>query len=305
VKIRVLGAAAGGGVPQWNCACENCALVRAGSPRVAARTEDSVAVSRDGESWFILNASPSIHAQIQSFGPLWPRAGRGSPIAGIVLTNGDLDHCLGLFSLRESTPLVVYATDAVYRSLVDDNAVARTLQRFPGQLTHRRLELGKATALNLLTGGPSGLSVVAHAAPGKLPIHLSGAKEPSAEDNIALTVLEDGTSTVLAYATAIASLEGVRPWLDEATAVLFDGTFFRDDELIALGLGTSRARDMAHLTIGGPEGSLAQLKDLRALHKVYTHINNTNPILDRESAERRAVDAAGWVVATDGLEMTL
>ncbi len=305
MKVRVLGAAAGGGLPQWNCACVNCELARAGSPRVAPRTEDSLAVSADGAAWFVLNASPSIHAQLRSFPPLAPRRGRGTPIAGIVLTNGDLDHCLGLFSLRESTPLVVHATSAVFDGLFATNTIARTLQRFDGQLTHRRLELGVETPLSLPSGEPSGLSVVARAAAGKLPVHLMGAREASPEDNVALFVRDDATRGVLAYATSAASLEGLRPLLDEATVVLFDGTFYREDELVALDLGTARARDMAHLPIAGDGGSLAALADLRAPRKVFMHINNTNPILDSASDARAAVTRAGWEVAFDGMDLSL
>ena len=304
MRLRVLGAAAGGGFPQWNCACANCQLARSGSPRVQARTEDSIAVTHDGESWFVLNASPSIHAQIAACPELWPRAGRGSPIAGIVLTNGDVDHTLGLFCLRESTPLVVYATDSVFRALVDRNALTRTLQRFDGQLTHRRLEPGVETALLLASGEPSGLSILPRAVPGKLPVHIDGTVAPGPDDNVGVWIREEGNANAAAYVTAAASLEGLRPALDEASCVFFDGTFWRDDELIALGLGKSRARDMAHLPIGGDDGSLARLASLRG-RTIYTHINNTNPILDSDSPERRAVEAAGWQVATDRMEITL
>jgi pyrroloquinoline quinone biosynthesis protein B len=309
VRIRVLGAAAGGGFPQWNCGCTNCQLARSGSSRVAARTEDSIAVSADGASWFLFNAAPSIHAQIAAFAGLWPDASVGtprrSPIAGIVLTNGDLDHCLGLFSLRESTPLVVYATDRVFRTLVERNAIARTLQRFEGQLTHQRLQIGVEVPLTLASGSPSGLSIVPRATAGKLPIHLDGAVSPDVEDSIGLWVREANNPRVAAYVSAAASLDGLRPALDEASVVFFDGTFWSDDELIARGLGTSRARDMAHLPIGGEGGSLAALRDLPASRKIFVHINNTNPILDNESLERTAVRDAGWEVAVDGLEVTL
>jgi pyrroloquinoline quinone biosynthesis protein B len=304
VRLRVLGAAAGGGFPQWNCACQNCERARAGAPGFEARTEDSLAVSKDGEFWFVLNACAAIHAQIAAFPPLWPRAGRTSPIAGVVLVNGDLDHVLGLFTLRESTPLVVYATDAVFRALVDRNAVAQTLKRFPEQLTHRRLALGAPTPLLLPSGEPSGLSIVARPAAGKLPIHLVGSSDPSPEDNVGIWIHEDGSPRVAAYVTAAATLDGLRPALDEASCVFFDGTFWREDELIALGLGKSTAREMAHLPIGGPTGSLAALRDVKA-RKIYMHINNTNPILDPGSPERRAVEQAGWQIATDGLEVTL
>ena len=159
--------------------------------------------------------------------------------------------------------------------------------------------------LTLRSGEPSGLSITARPAQGKLPIHLDGALAASPEDNVGLWVRESGNPHVAAYVTAAASLVGLRPLLDEASLLFFDGSFWRDDELIALGLGKSRARDMAHLPIGGENGSLAALSNLRTTRKVYMHINNTNPILDSESPERKAVVDAGWTVATDGMEVTL
>src|ERR1043165_2563145 len=140
MHIRVLGAAAGGGFPQWNCGCPNCRKARSGSPDVVPRTQESVAVSVDGARWLLLNASPEIRSQIESFSGLHPREPRHSPIAGIVLTNGDLDHCLGLLSLRESHPLTVYATDAVRRGFTESNALYRTLERFPGQVTWKAFD---------------------------------------------------------------------------------------------------------------------------------------------------------------------
>jgi len=157
ITARVLGSAAGGGFPQWNCGCANCIEARRGSPRVRARTQESVAVSADGEHWFLLNASPEIRGQIESFAPLHPRSARHSPIAGIVLTNGDLDHCLGLLSLRESQPLCVYATAAVREGFTQGNVLHRTLQRFEGQVRFIDLELGRATSLLKPDGRPSGL----------------------------------------------------------------------------------------------------------------------------------------------------
>src|SRR5437764_14331957 len=169
MKVRVLGSAAGGGCPQWTCACRNCRGVRDGSLRIEARTQECVAVSADGEAWFLLNASPEVRAQIESFPPLHPRRLRHSPIEGILLTNGDLDHTLGLLCLRESHPLVVYATEAVRRGFVESNVLYRTLQRFPGQVTWRTLRIGAETELSKGAGAPSGLSVEALAVPGKIP----------------------------------------------------------------------------------------------------------------------------------------
>src|SRR5882724_11979104 len=170
--IRVLGSAAGGGFPQWNCGCANCRGVRAGELRATARTQECVAVSSDGAHWFLLNCSPEIRQQIESFPPLHPRGPRHSPIAAILLTNGDLDHCLGLLSLRESHPLVIYATDPVRRGFTEGNVLYRTLQRFPAQVTWRVLEPGRETELSGVDGPGSGLLVKAIAAPGKPPLHL-------------------------------------------------------------------------------------------------------------------------------------
>ncbi len=170
--IRVLGSAAGGGFPQWNCGCLNCNGVRNNSISAHARTQESVAVSADSNSWFLLNASPEIRQQIEAFPGLHPRAARATPIEGIFLTNGDLDHCLGLLSLRESQPLTIYATARVWRGFTENNVLFRTLERFEGQVTWRQLQLDKTQPLQLQNGGVSGLNVCPMAIPGKLPIHL-------------------------------------------------------------------------------------------------------------------------------------
>jgi len=306
VRVRVLGSAAGGGFPQWNCGCPNCRGVRAGTIAATARTQESTAVSADGEAWFLLNASPEIRGQIESFPALHPRGPRDSPIAGILLTNGDLDHCLGLLSLRESHPLTVYATDRVRRGFTEDNALYRTLERFHGQVTWRALEPGREEELVGPHGEPSGLAVEAVALPGKPPVHLMGRSPPDGEDNVGFRIRERATDRVLAYVSSVAAVTpAVRDALAGAACVFFDGTFWSNDELIALGLGGQRAEDMAHLPVGGPGGSLAALADHRGSRRVYIHINNTNPILRDDSPERAAVEAAGWTVAHDGLEIEL
>src|ERR671923_1768138 len=159
--IRVLGSAAGGGFPQWNCGCPNCRGLREGRVRASARTQECVAVSADGRQWLLLNCSPEIRAQIESFPALHPRGPRDSPIAGILLTNGDLDHCLGLLSLRESHPLVVYATESVQRGFTNDNVLYRTLERFPGQVTWRVLKPGREDDIVGVDGKPTGLTAEA------------------------------------------------------------------------------------------------------------------------------------------------
>ncbi|HEX8792582.1 MAG TPA: MBL fold metallo-hydrolase, partial [Polyangiaceae bacterium] len=220
-----------------------------------------------------------------------------TPIGAIALTNGDLDHVLGLLSLRESQPLVVLATDRVRAGLVERNAMLRTLARTPEQVTWRRLQLGVELRLDDVGVGVTPLAVA-----GKLPVHLVGAIEPSPEDNVALVVRDLKSSRRVILATAVGSLDGIERIVAGADALFFDGTFWAEDELITKGLGKSRAADMAHVPIGGPQGSLARLGEC-APQRIYTHVNNTNPVLREGSPERAAVERAGWRVAHDGMEI--
>jgi pyrroloquinoline quinone biosynthesis protein B len=305
MRIRVLGSAAGGGFPQWNCGCPNCRGLREGTIRATPRTQESVAVSADGQTWFLLNASPEIRAQIESFPALHPRGPRHSPLQGILLTSGDLDHCLGLLSLRESHPIVVYATERVRQGFIEGNRLYRTLERFTNQVTWRILKLGREEELTV-DGGPSGLTVEARAVPRKPPLHLEGRMAADPEDNVALRIRDTARGSLLAYASGVAAITpAVHEALAAAACIFFDGTFWASDELPALGLGAKRAEEMAHLPIGGPQGSLAMLTGLGAGRRVYIHVNNTNPLLRDDSPERRAAEAAGWEVAHDGLEIAL
>ena len=304
--IRVLGSAAGGGFPQWNCGCPNCRGVRSGDVKATARSQECVAVSPDGERWFLLNCSPEIRQQIESFPPLHPRGPRHSPIAAILLTNGDLDHCLGLLSLRESHPLVIYATDRLRRGFIDGNVLYRTLDRFPGQVTWRPLELGREAELADVEGRPAGLLVEAVAVPGKLPIHLETGAVPDPADSVGFRIRERATGRILAYLSGVGAVsDAVRRAVEGADCVFFDGTFWSADELPGLGLGTKRAEDMAHLPIGGPDGSLARLNGVTARRRIFIHLNNTNPLLRDDSPERAHVEAAGWEVARDGMEVRI
>jgi pyrroloquinoline quinone biosynthesis protein B len=300
VQLRVLGSAAGGGFPQWNCGCANCSGVRAGTLRARPRTQESVAVSADGRRWVLLNASPEIRAQLESFPALWPRAPRHSPVAAVVLTNGDLDHTLGLLSLRESYPISVYATGAVRDGFREGNALYRTLERFPDQASWHALELGREAPL-----ADTGLFATAFPIPGKLPIHLESARAPSPEDNVGLRIRDPRGGGVLAYLPAVAGeSSGVHDALVGASAVFFDGTFWSSDELIAAKLGTRRAEDMAHWPVGGASGSLAFLAKLPG-RRILIHLNNTNPLLREGGAECDAARAAGVEIAHDGLELAL
>jgi pyrroloquinoline quinone biosynthesis protein B len=301
MRVRILGSGAGGGVPQWNCGCPNCVAVRAGSPKIRARTQDSIAVSAAPGMWVLCNASPDIRRQIEDFDELHPKAARHSPIAAVVLTNGDLDHVVGLFTMRESYPFAVYATEAVWRGLLDHNAMMRTLQRFQGHVTWRPLIVGSETPIANAEGAATGLSITARAVQGKIPIHLEGIAPNSPEQNVGVW-LEDQAHATVAYVSAAARLDEVAAHLRGVDALLLDGTFFSSDELSRPGLSKSRAEDMAHLPIGDANGSLEWTSKLHARRRIYTHINNTNPILVEDSTERRAVEAAGWEVAADGMD---
>jgi pyrroloquinoline quinone biosynthesis protein B len=268
-----------------------------------ARTQESIAVSADGDAWFLINASPEIRAQIESFPGLWPREKRQSPIAGILFSNGDLDHCLGLLSLRESHPLVVHATAAMRDGFREGNVLYRTLERFEGQIDWRVVVSGREQPLG---GDASGLHVTAVAIAGNLPLHLKTLRAPSPEDNVGYFIRDARTGGRLAYLSGVA---GPSPELARAVAeadvVFFDGTFWTSDELIAAGLGTRRAEDMSHWPLGGPGGSVEFLAGLRARRRILIHVNNTNPILREGGPERALLTARGIEVAHDGMELEL
>jgi pyrroloquinoline quinone biosynthesis protein B len=301
LHVLVVGSAAGGGFPQWNCGCNNCAAVRVGRPGFQARSQDSVAVSVDAEHWFLLNASPDVLRQVQENRQLWPRSLRHSPIQGVVLSNGDLDHVLGLLQLRESQPLALYATARVHAGL-RENIALRTLHRFDGQLRCRTLELDQTVELQGPDASPSGIFITAVAVPGKPPLHLVGSYEPSVEDNVALRV-RTASSGSLVYASAIADAQQSRSVFEGCSALLLDGTFWSENELPDLGVPMGSARTMAHQPISGPTGSLHSLRHLNVPRRIYTHLNNTNPILDTNSPEHAHVVASGWLVAVDGMRL--
>ncbi len=305
--IRILGSAAGGGFPQWNCACSHCRGTRDGLINAIPRTQESVGLStRDGD-WFLINASPDIRLQIESFGPLHPRNARTTPIQAIFLTNGDLDHCLGLFSLRENHRLVIYATESVRRGFTEGNVLYRTLQRFADQVTWRTLQLGVEETVLCADGRPSGMSVKALAVPGKPPIHLEGLVSPfDPELNVGLRFRQSTNGRVLAYLSAVGRITtAVFEGSADADCVMFDGTFWSSDELSGPGFLDKSAEDLAHWPVGGQRGSLAMLSKLTATRRVFTHINNTNPMLRDDSSERKIVEGAGWTVAWDGMEIRL
>ena len=307
MRIRVLGAAAGGGFPQWNCNCETCR--RAWKGETPAQTQASVAVSADGASWFLLNASPDLRAQILANSPLQPRRpGRDSPIAGAVLTNGDVDAIAGLMTLRESQKLALYATPRVLEVLAG-NSIFNVLN--PDYVERRPIALGEPVDLRTRDGEATGLRVEAFSVPGKVALYLEDATieqrlAQRSQDTIGLAISAPATGKRFYYLPACAALDDeLKARLRGAALLFFDGTLWRDDEMIRAGLGAKTGHRMGHLSISGHDGSMAALADLNIARKLFIHINNTNPILCAGSPERATLEAAGWQVARDGLDVTV
>lgn len=298
-----MGTAAGGGFPQWNCRCRGCQIARSDPAAAWPRTQSSVAVSRDGSHWFLLNASPDVREQLgrlPSDGA--PLAIRHVPIEGIVLTDAELDHSLGIVLLREAKHLPLYATAAIRSVLECDSRILPVARAFADMpCTDMPLE----TPLELVhrDGRPSGLSVEAFCVPADPPRFASAAP---AGHTVGLEVRELATGRTCLFLPGCGGLSAVLlDRLARADVLLFDGTFWNDDEPIRLSISTRTAREMDHLPISGPGGSLEQLAPLPCRHRLYTHINNTNPILIEGSSERAEVVRAGLTVGYDGLRMTV
>ncbi|MCV3270726.1 pyrroloquinoline quinone biosynthesis protein PqqB [Roseobacter sinensis] len=295
MHLIVLGAGAGGGLPQWNCGCRNCKDARDGT--IASMTQSSVAVSANGSDWAVLNASPDIRAQVQRVRQMHPGALRGTPIASVVLTNGDIDHIAGLLTLREKTPFTTYAT-ASGLEILESNSVFNVLD---AELVARhRIELEAP-----FEAAP-GLRTTAFSVPGKVALFLEGDTlnlEEAGEQTVGL-ILE----TEAARAIYIPGCAKVPDWLLErlegADLLLFDGTVWNNDDMQQTGTGEKTGARMGHLPLNGAEGSLKRLAGVEG-RKVYIHINNTNPILQPESPERAEVEARGWEIAYDGMEIML
>ncbi len=301
MHVIILGSAAGGGVPQWNCGCPNCTAARRDR---RSRTQSSVAVSADGQRWVLLNASPDLRTQLAQNRVLWPRGARGSPVEAVVLTDGEIDHTLGLLLLRESAVrLPVYAPAGVTALLGDEWPLYGVLSAYSG-VEPRALEEGQPVALTDRGGVPLGLCCAATAVARRPPRYAHGA--PAGTFDVALRIEDERSGGVLAYVpTAGAVDDAVRRTAREADLLLFDGTFWSDDELRAAGVEAPSAREMGHLPMGGPGGSLALLPGIGAKQTVLVHINNTNPILAPGSPERAQVEAAGIVVGEDSMEFEL
>jgi pyrroloquinoline quinone biosynthesis protein B len=306
VRVKILGSAAGGGFPQWNCACSNCRRLRQGTLRGSARTQVQVAVSADDSSWYLLSASPDLPRQIEGFPKLHPATqSRETPIAALVLTGADLDQMLGLILLRESQPLRVYATPSIRKIIIENNVMFAMVKN---QMTWDDLIPGEEIELSSVNGVKSGIRCLPFALSGNYPHYVCGELASSLAPQEALLGLRLAAPEAgrLVYMPGAPRIE--ESWLrhlESCDVLLFDGTFWTDDELIRVQGGGRTASQMGHMPISGQDGSLARLAGLGRPRKIYIHVNNTNPILDEDSPEYRRVREAGWEVAKDGLELDL
>jgi pyrroloquinoline quinone biosynthesis protein B len=302
MRLHLLGASAGGGVPQWNCCCTNCQSARSNSS--IARSQSQLAVSGDGGDWLLVNASPDLRNQLLSTPSLYPRSEfgvRNTPVSGVMLTSADLDHILGLLLMREFTPVSIYATESVLR-VIESNPFFSMLQRIPGQRrTHVLRNNDAVAAINGVTITPIEL-------PGNFPAHLPQGMRASldARELTIGLIFESAEGRRAAYLPALPALTtALLGQIASCDVLLVDGTLWREDELQRLHPGTPSATEMGHMPIGGTQGSLARLKHLNHVRRIYTHINNTNPILAEDSPEHQAVLDAGFEIAYDGMEIIL
>ena len=297
MRIVVLGSAAGGGYPQWNCRCDVCGLYWSGDQRVVRRTQSSIAVSLDGKAWTLFNCSPDIREQIGANPVLWPTGRRETPIAAVVLTNGDVDHIGGLISLREQATLEVIATPDIH-GILEDNRIFHVLSRRAVMRTSRRA--GERFLL------PGGLEAEFVTVPGKVPLYLEDAAPTAAErsgNTVGVAFGPRGAERTL-YIPGCAAIDAeLAMALSKARLVLFDGTLWHDEEMLERGVGDKTGRRMGHMPVSGADGSLEKLSALGVPRVVYIHMNNTNPLLIAGSDERQQVEARGFEVGYDGMEI--
>jgi pyrroloquinoline quinone biosynthesis protein B len=306
MRVILLGTAAGGGFPQWNCYCPVCRVARDAPSRARPRSQSSVAVSADGVRWFVLNASPDVRDQLKHITSRLPTPGpdvvRSVPFEAVILTDAELDHTFGLALLREARHLRVYTTDAVETVLEQDSHLLPVTRAFAKVDIHR-LALNKDVPLVDRHGTPAGLTVRAFPVPGDAPRFAATEREGQ---TIGLLIHDPASNGTLAFLPGCADLdERIRGIIEPANLILFDGTFWTDDELITLGISPSTARQMGHQPVSGAHGSLNALQRFPLARRVYTHINNSNPILIEDSPERRTVTDGGIIVGADGAEFLL
>jgi pyrroloquinoline quinone biosynthesis protein B len=308
LRVVVLGAAAGGGVPQWNCGCPVCRSARGDHPELQS-TQASIAVSGDGAHWFLVNASPDLRQQLIATPQLHPKgdALRHSPIAGVILTNGEIDAVAGLLSMREGSPFTIHAHERVL-AILRSNSIFNVLN--DKNVKRQAIAVDQAFEPALPDGAPSGLEVLPFEVPGKGAWYLEGKAHPAGADGVGdtlgLRIADKRTGKYFYFLAACARVtDDLKSRLSGAPLVLFDGTVWRDDELIAAGLGNKTGQSMGHIAMSGDHGAIASLAGLDIGRKVFLHINNSNPALLATSTERKAAEQAGWQIPSDGTEIVL
>lgn len=309
MRIEILGSAAGGGFPQWNCNCRHCHALRTRTFHGKVRTQTQVAVTNDQDSWFLLNASPDLRMQIEASSFLHPRnEQRDSPISGVLLTSADVDQVAGLLSLRELQPFRIYCTPSLQHILREDNSIFAMLNRVPNQVSWSEAQIGQSFPLVSVQGHESGICGSVFSVEGRYPAYVSSKRSASlrpAEASIGV-VLESASRCRVIYLPAVPKIDdSLLQRLESADLLLFDGTFWSDDELIRVQGSGASAREMGHVPVSGPEGSLRMLASLRRPRKIFIHINNTNPMLDEAGPESREVREAGWEIAEDGIRFDI
>ncbi|HBN15212.1 MAG: pyrroloquinoline quinone biosynthesis protein PqqB [Gammaproteobacteria bacterium] len=305
MRVHVLGSAAGGGFPQWNCNCPNCDGLRKGTIKATARTQSSIAVSSDNINWLLFNTSPDILTQFQQFPELQPgRAIRDTAIRGIVLMDAQIDHTTGLFMLREGkTPLDIYCTDMVYEDLTRGNPIFNVLGHFCGVTWH---QIPTAVGSSFEVVGIDDIRITAVPLSSKAPPFSPHRHDPHEGDNIGIQLEDTRSGKKLFYAPGLASIEAhLLPFMQQADCLMVDGTCWTNDEMQALGISNKLSLDMGHMPQSGPDGMVEALKQFSASKKILIHINNTNPILREDSRERAMLQQEKIDVAFDGMDFSL
>jgi pyrroloquinoline quinone biosynthesis protein B len=308
LRVVVLGAAAGGGVPQWNCGCRICRAARDERPDLRSG-QASIAVSADNANWFLINASPDLRQQVTDAPQLHPHPDhvRHSPIAGVILTNGEVDAVAGLLSMREGSPFTIYAHTRVL-AILKANSIFNVLS--DKNVRREAIEIDTSFEPKLQDGTPSGLEVLPFTVPGKSAWYLEGQAHPAGEDGdgdtLGLRIAEKATGKYFYFIAACARVTPeLKTRISGAPLVFFDGTVWRDDELIAAGLGQKTGQSMGHLSMSGADGAISELANAGIARKFFLHINNSNPALLHDSTERAALTTAGWQIPGNGMEITL
>jgi len=295
-RAHILGAAAGGGLPQWNCGCENCNLARAGE--IPAQTQSSVAFSSNGNDWAIINASPDIRDQMARSMALHPTGLRRSPVKSVLLTNGDIDHVAGLLTLREQQAFTLFATAEIHQVIADNPIFSALNSDF---VTRTSIMLDEPFEL------VSGITARLIAVPGKVPLYLEGETVQTdlvGEQTVGVQ-LEASGKRVFYIPGCAALTHDLQARIGGADMVMFDGTLWQDDEMVRAGLSQKTGRRMGHMSMSGPEGSIAAFEGVEVGQKIFVHMNNTNPVLRPGSSEKKQAEQAGWIVAQDGMEIEI